>query len=88
MTSAASCDHAGVDTPSRVYQCAAANGTELRLAVAAPVVRRALGISHPTAALLRTGQSGATWLDMDGFGGRMDLAFTGLAHTVRTGDRA
>ena len=27
------------------------------------------------------------WLDLDGFGGRMDLAFTGLAHTVRTGRR-
>jgi hypothetical protein len=25
------------------------------------------------------------WLDLDGFGGRMDLAFTGLADTVRTG---
>ncbi len=25
------------------------------------------------------------WLDLDGFGGRMDLAFTGLLHTVRTG---
>jgi SAM-dependent methyltransferase len=28
------------------------------------------------------------WLDLDGFGGRMDLAFTGLMHTVRTGDPA
>jgi hypothetical protein len=25
------------------------------------------------------------WLDLDGFGGRMDLAFTGLMDTVRTG---
>lgn len=25
------------------------------------------------------------WLDLDGFGGRMDLVFTGLLHTVRTG---
>jgi hypothetical protein len=41
-----------------------------------------------TAALLRTGQPGAVWLDLDGFGGRMDLAFTGLAHTVRTGEPA
>ena len=40
------------------------------------------------AALLRTGQPGAVWLDLDGFGGRMDLAFTGLAHTVRTGEPA
>jgi 2,7-dihydroxy-5-methyl-1-naphthoate 7-O-methyltransferase len=41
--------------------------------------------ANRTAALLRTGQPGAVWLDLDGFGGRMDLAFTGLAHTVRTG---
>ena len=43
---------------------------------------------NQTAALLRTGQPGAMWLDLDGFGGRMDLAFTGLAHTVRTGEPA
>ena len=41
-----------------------------------------------TAALLCTGQPAAVWLDLDGFGGRMDLAFTGLAHTVRTGEPA
>jgi 2,7-dihydroxy-5-methyl-1-naphthoate 7-O-methyltransferase len=41
--------------------------------------------ANQTAALLRTGHPGAVWLDLDGFGGRMDLAFTGLAHTVRTG---
>ncbi|MQA07984.1 MAG: methyltransferase [Pseudonocardiaceae bacterium] len=29
-----------------------------------------------------------TWLDLDGFGGQMDLAFTGLLHTVRTGKPA
>jgi hypothetical protein len=28
------------------------------------------------------------WLDLEGFGGRMDLAFTGLLHTVRTGEPA
>jgi hypothetical protein len=44
--------------------------------------------ANQTAALLRTGQPGAVWLDLDGFGGRMDLAFTGLAHTVRTGEPA
>jgi 2,7-dihydroxy-5-methyl-1-naphthoate 7-O-methyltransferase len=44
--------------------------------------------ANRTAALLRTGQPGAVWLDLDGFGGRMDLAFTGLAHTVRTGEPA
>jgi ubiquinone/menaquinone biosynthesis C-methylase UbiE len=44
--------------------------------------------ANQTAALLRTGHPGAVWLDLDGFGGRMDLAFTGLAHTVRTGEPA
>ena len=44
--------------------------------------------ANQTAAMLRTGQPGAAWLDLDGFGGRMDLAFTGLAHTVRTGKPA
>ena len=44
--------------------------------------------ANQTAALLRAGQPGAAWLDLDGFGGRMDLAFTGLAHTVRTGEPA
>lgn len=41
-----------------------------------------------TAARLRTGQPGAVWLDLDGFGGQMDLAFTALAHTVRSGEPA
>jgi hypothetical protein len=44
--------------------------------------------ANQTAAMLRTGQPGALWLDLNGFGGRMDLAFTGLAHTVRTGEPA
>jgi hypothetical protein len=44
--------------------------------------------ANQTAALLRTGRPGAVWLDLDGFGGQMDLAFTGLAHTVRTGEPA
>jgi len=44
--------------------------------------------ANQTAAMLRAGQPGAAWLDLDGFGGRMDLAFTGLAHTVRTGEPA
>jgi 2,7-dihydroxy-5-methyl-1-naphthoate 7-O-methyltransferase len=43
---------------------------------------------NQVAAMLRAGQPGAAWLDLDGFGGRMDLAFTGLAHTVRTGEPA
>jgi hypothetical protein len=44
--------------------------------------------ANQTAAMLRAGQPGAGWLDLDGFGGRMDLAFTGLAHSVRTGEPA
>jgi 2,7-dihydroxy-5-methyl-1-naphthoate 7-O-methyltransferase len=46
--------------------------------------------ASPTAALLRSGQPASmrAWLDLDGFGGQMDLAFTGLAHTVRTGEPA
>ncbi len=44
MTSTVSCDHAAVDAIARAYQRAAVNGTQLRLAAAAPVVRRVLGI--------------------------------------------
>jgi 2,7-dihydroxy-5-methyl-1-naphthoate 7-O-methyltransferase len=42
---------------------------------------------NATAALLRRDHPSQAWrwLDLDGFGGRMDLAFTGLADTVRTG---
>ena len=42
---------------------------------------------NETADLLRSDHpSGARmWFDLDGFGGRMDLAFTELMHTVRTG---
>src|SRR6185437_2143341 len=44
----------------------------------------------PAAALLRSSHPASmrAWLDLDGFGGQMDLAFTGLAHTVRTGEPA
>jgi hypothetical protein len=45
---------------------------------------------NPVAALLRSGHPASmrAWLDLDGFGGQMDLAFTGLTHTVRTGEPA
>lgn len=45
---------------------------------------------NETAALLRSGHPAGmrTWLDLDGFGGQMDLAFTGLLGTVRTGEPA
>jgi anti-sigma B factor antagonist len=44
MTSTASCDHAAVDAVARAYQRAAVSGTQLRLVVTAPVVRRVLSI--------------------------------------------
>ncbi|HEY0695410.1 MAG TPA: methyltransferase [Kribbella sp.] len=42
------------------------------------------------AALLASGHPFGmrAWLDLGGFGGQMDLAFTGLLHTVRTGQPA
>jgi len=44
MTSTVSCDHAAVDATARACQRAAANGTQLRLVVTAPLVRRVLSI--------------------------------------------
>ncbi len=44
MTSTVSCDHAAVDAIARAYQRAVANGTQLRLVVTAPLVRRVLSI--------------------------------------------
>jgi anti-anti-sigma factor len=44
MTRTASCDHAAVDAIARAYQRAAVSGTQLRLAVAASVVRRVLSV--------------------------------------------
>jgi anti-anti-sigma factor len=44
MTVTASCDHAALDAVARAYQRAAVSGTQLRLVVAAPVIRRVLGI--------------------------------------------
>ena len=46
MTATIACDHAGVAALARVHQRAAASGTELRLVVSAPVVRRVLDIGH------------------------------------------
>lgn len=40
MSATVSCDHAGTETLARVCQRAAASGTELRLVVTAPVIRR------------------------------------------------
>jgi anti-anti-sigma factor len=44
MTVTVSCDHAGVDAVARAYQRAVVSGTQLRLVVTAPVVRRVLSI--------------------------------------------
>ncbi|GII86209.1 methyltransferase [Sphaerisporangium siamense] len=46
----------------------------------------AFAVNAPAALLASGHPSGMrARLDLDGFGGRMDLAFTGLLHTVRTG---
>jgi anti-sigma B factor antagonist len=45
MTGTLSCDHSGADAVMRAYQRALASGTQLRLVVTAPIVRRVLGIS-------------------------------------------
>jgi anti-anti-sigma factor len=45
MTATASCDHAGADAVARAYQRAAASGSQLRLVVPAPIVRRVLSIN-------------------------------------------
>ena len=45
MSSTAACDYAGADAVVRAYQRAAANGTQLRIVVTAPVVRRLLSIN-------------------------------------------
>lgn len=44
MTGTASCDHAGVEAIARACQRAGINGTQVRLAVTAPVIRRVLSI--------------------------------------------
>jgi anti-anti-sigma factor len=44
MTGTRSCDHVAVDAIARACQRAAVNGTQFRLVVAAPVIRRVLGI--------------------------------------------
>jgi hypothetical protein len=45
---------------------------------------------NDTAEMLRSDHPSGVrlWFDLDGFGGRMDLAFTELMHTVRTGQPA
>ncbi len=45
MSVTESCDYAGADALVRAYQRAAASGTQLRLVVTAPVVRRVLSIN-------------------------------------------
>jgi anti-anti-sigma factor len=45
LTPTASCDHAGADAVARAYQRGVVSGTQLRLVVSAPIVRRVLSIS-------------------------------------------
>jgi anti-anti-sigma factor len=45
MTGTLSCDHGGADALMRAYHRAAGNGTQLRLVVTAPIVRRVLDAS-------------------------------------------
>ncbi|GAA0419437.1 methyltransferase [Acrocarpospora corrugata] len=46
-------------------------------------------VNEPAALLASDHPAGMrAWLDLGGFGGQMDLAFTGLLHTVRTGQPA
>ena len=45
MTGTLSCDHSGADVVMRAYQRALASGTQLRLVVTAPIVRRVLEVS-------------------------------------------
>ena len=45
MTATRSCDYAGMDALARVHQRAVAHGTELRLVIPAPVVRRLVALS-------------------------------------------
>jgi anti-anti-sigma factor len=44
LTATQSCDHAGMDAMARAYQRAVVSGTQLRLVVHAPVVRRTMAI--------------------------------------------
>jgi anti-anti-sigma factor len=45
MSATVSCDHAGADALARVYQRAVISGTQFRLVLTAPVVRRVLSLS-------------------------------------------
>ena len=45
LTATISCDHAGADALARAYQRAVLSGTELRIVVTAPIVRRMLSLN-------------------------------------------
>jgi anti-anti-sigma factor len=45
MTPTVSCDHAGADAVARAYQRGVVSGTQLRLVITGPIVRRVLSIS-------------------------------------------
>jgi anti-anti-sigma factor len=67
MTDTASCDHACVDALARAYHRATINGTQVRLVVTAPAVRRMLGVEgidrlvsiYPTVESATAGAAGA-----------------------------
>lgn len=45
MSATVSCDHAGAEAVERAYRRAVASGTQLRLVVTAPIVRRVLAVN-------------------------------------------
>jgi anti-anti-sigma factor len=45
MTATVSCDHAGAEAVERAYRRAIVSGTQLRLVLTAPIVRRVLGVN-------------------------------------------
>ena len=45
MTPTVSCDHAGAEATARAHQRALVSGTQMRLVVTAPIVRRVLGVN-------------------------------------------
>src|SRR5690242_5145894 len=84
MSGTASCDHAAVEVIARACQQAAINGTQVRLVVTAPAVRRVLSLegldrlvpiylSTEAAATAGTGTP-AAWMPDDGGSGRMTPA--------------
>lgn len=93
MTATASCDHACVDALARAYHRATINGTQVRLVVTAPAVRRMLSVEgidrlvsiYPTVEAATAGAAGADSLGATGLAspanGRSADAANGVAIT-------